>query len=412
MGYLLSITLLLAPTYAIRFSLFGLPVNVLMVWVFVLWVIFACWVVATGRLTDLAHWLRSEVRRPEALLAFLFLLAGIISLFVGGLSQEKLGQFIVLFMQPIGTFLIIRYLYSIGNWKLEIGDSLTRAALFFVAISGIYAVIQYFTLLGVPAAWWGNSEEPKRAVAFFLHPNFYALFITPLLAFLVPVVSRQWLVVSTKTESDGLVNRQSLIVNRWLSAAAWLLGAIGLLLSLSRGGWLGLAAAVGVYLLIAGNRKLIKSALIGVIVIVIVIISVPNFRYRLLLPFRGEKSSVARFSLWDTGWKMVKDDPVSGKGLLGFSNNWYTYNTDPGLQHYPAPHNIALNFWVDTGLLGLSSFFALLVLAIWRGIKNKYDAVRLGLALACIAIIIHGLIDIPYFKNDLALLFWMVFAFI
>jgi O-antigen ligase len=109
---------------------------------------------------------------------------------------------------------------------------------------------------------------------------------------------------------------------------------------------------------------------------------------------------------------MVKDSPITGKGLLGFSNNWYAYNTDPGLEHYPAPHNIALNFWIDTGLLGLISFFGLLVLAVIRGIKERSNAYKLGLLLACVALVMHGLVDIPYFKNDLALLFWMLYSFI
>ena len=31
---------------------------------------------------------------------------------------------------------------------------------------------------------------------------------------------------------------------------------------------------------------------------------------------------------------------------------------------------------------------------------------QLGIVLAMVAIIVHGLVDVPYFKNDLALEFW------
>ena len=203
MQYLFALTLLLAPTYAIRFSLFGLPANLLLVWIFVLWTIFAAWLIYSRRINSFKVWLLSELSTKYLVLSTVFLIAGISSLFVGGISQVKLGQFIVLFLQPIGTFIILRYLHTIGNWKLpvrhsfsnggEIGNLLIQTALLFVSVAGIYAIIQYFTLIGVPQAWWGNSEEPKRAVSFFLHPNFYALFVTPLLAFLIPVVSGQWL---------------------------------------------------------------------------------------------------------------------------------------------------------------------------------------------------------------------------
>ncbi len=408
MQYLFALTLLVAPLYAVRLNLLGFPTNVLMLWVFFVLLIGAGWIVATKRIGHFVQWLGQELRTPQGVLAGLFVLSGVISLFVSGLSEDKLGQFLVLFLQPIALFILVRFWASIKNWKLEIGNSLASAALLFVALCGLYAIIQYATLLGVPEAWWGNSVEPKRALAFFLHPNFYALFVTPLLAFLVPVISEQWTVDREETRTSSvfaLFTKHCALY----TVAGWLLGAVGLFLSLSRGGWLGLAAAVGVFLLVAANRTLLKAALAIVVVIVIVVSAVPNFRYRVLLPFHGEKSSVARFSLWHTGWKMVEDAPVLGKGLLGFSNNWDAYNTDKNLQRYPAPHNIFLNFWIDTGLLGVLSFIGLLALALWRGVKAK-RGYQLALALACVAILVHGLVDIPYLKNDLALVFWLLFV--
>jgi putative inorganic carbon (hco3(-)) transporter len=408
MQYLLGFTVLLAPTYVIRFNLFGLPTNLLMVWLFLLWVVFAFWLITRHEVFGFFAWLRSELNTKHLAFSILFLLAGTISLFVGDFSQEKLGQFIVLFFQPMGTFIVFRYLLQTTNYKLQTRNWFLVSCFLLLATSGLYAIVQYFTLIGVPQAWWGNAQEPKRALAFFLHPNFYALFVTPLLAFLIPqVVESQKSKVESQTSSLLYTLHLSLVTR-----VAWVLGAIGLLLSLSRGGWLGLVVAVGVYVLILGSRKIIKSALVVGALIVIIVVAMPNFRYRVMLPFQGEKSSVARISLWQTGWKMVKDSPVVGKGLLGFSNNWFQHNTDPGLAHYPAPHNIFLNFWVDTGMLGLVSFFGLIVLAIKRGWQNRKDTFILGLALACVAMLIHGLVDIPYLKNDLALMFWLLFAFI
>ncbi len=405
----------------VRFNLLGLPTNLLMVWLFLLWLVFVIWIASTSRFFEFFAWLRSELLTAYCLLLTIFVLAGTASLFVGGFSQEKLGQFIVLFLQPIGTFVIVHYLGSIRNWqpaltrvgrgRLEIGNLLTQAALLFVSVAGLYAIIQYFTLIGVPTAWWGNAQEPKRAVAFFLHPNFYALFVTPLLGFLIPVVSEQWS-VNRIDARPNFQSKLSTVHYTLFTTAAWLLGAVGLLLSLSRGGWLGLAAAIGVFVLVSGNRWYLKGTAVLFACSLIVVLAVPNFRYRVLLPFQGEKSSVARFSLWRTGWHMVEDSPLVGKGILGFSNNWTKYNTDPGLEHYPAPHNIVLNFWVDTGLLGLVSFFGLIVLALKRGWQNRKNQLALGLALACIALVVHGLVDIPYFKNDLALLFWLLYSFI
>ena len=35
---------------------------------------------------------------------------------------------------------------------------------------------------------------------------------------------------------------------------------------------------------------------------------------------------------------------------------------------------------------------------------------HLGVLLALIAVIVHGLVDVPYFKNDLSLEFWTLVA--
>jgi len=38
--------------------------------------------------------------------------------------------------------------------------------------------------------------------------------------------------------------------------------------------------------------------------------------------------------------------------------------------------------------------------------QDKY--LKLGLLGALVVIIVHGLVDVPYFKNDLSLLFWLI----
>lgn len=392
MIYVLIATFFLAPAYAIRFSFFGLPTNALMVWIFLFWFMFAIWLWRDRRVSDFNHSVKSLKKNIFTLVA-LFFLAGLISLFVGGVTMSKIGQFIVWFLQPISFFFITRYLVSRSAASRQL---FLQSFYIFVGLAGLYAVMQYFTLLGLPTDWWGNSNEPKRAISFFSHPNGYALFVTPLLAFLLP-------------HAASLLRN---IKKNWLQLVLYILGGIGLLLSLSRGGWFGLAAAAALFLVLKADKKLWQVALPVVVIVMVIIVSVPNFRYRLLLPFYGEKSSVARLSLWNTGWHMVKDSPVLGKGLTGFNTNWYNYNTDNGLEHYNFPHNIFLNFWIDTGLLGLLSFITLCVYGILRGLVRPTNVMSLGLTLFLVALIVHGLIDIPYFKNDLALVFWLVWGLV
>ena len=91
------------------------------------------------------------------------------------------------------------------------------------------------------------------------------------------------------------------------------------------------------------------------------------------------------------------------------------------MEIYLYPHNIFLNFWSELGILGALIFDWLIVkyLIISLGLflfnkKIKQNSVNrylaLGLFSAMIVILVHGLVDVPFFKNDLAALFFILLA--
>ncbi len=392
MAYLIILTLLFTPAYVIKFRLGPLPTDLLMLWVFFVWIVFGGYLVFKKKLPHFLTYIK-ETDNKILILTGLFFLAGIISFFIGGSSRPKLGQFIVLLLQPISLFFISRFLFTQNP---QSKNYLLTTIYCLLALAGLYSLLQYFTLIGLPPVWWGNSIEPKRAIAFFIHPNFYALWSAPLLALLVPDLLVEFKDKSLKIKDFRL----------W----AWVLGAIGLLLSLSRAGWLGLATAIAVYLIVAANKKIRRIICGAVIIIFIIIFSTPSLRWRFILPFYGEKSSVSRLSLWHTGIKAIGKNPIFGLGLTGFSQNWQRLNTDPNLDTHNFPHNIFLDLWVETGLLGLISFTGLVGIHIYQGLKNRQNIFKLSVALFLIALLAQGIIDNPYFKNDLAMVFWIVLA--
>lgn len=398
MSFLFASLIILAPLYVWRFSIsfFGisLPTNFLMIANFLVIAVALVMVFRqgafSGEIKEKIKKVFANLGKPLSVVIGLFVAASLISLFAFGFNMEKLAQWLVLYAQPIAIFFLIRFFDPEGKWN----ERFKIAAYIFVGLAGALALVQYFTLMYLPPVWWGNANEPKRAIAFFAHANAFGLFMTPLLAWLIPDAIQK------------LRDRANLIF-----AGLWVLGAVGMFLSLSRGAWLGLFAAAAVYALVAANKKVILGFGLAVLILAGVIAAVPNLRYRVMLPFQGEKSTVARFSLWDTAGKMIKDSPVLGKGVNGFSDNWDKYNTDPGLEHYNFPHNIFLNFWVDLGLLGLVSMMGILTLSVARGfVQRRNGKLAFSMLLFIVAMVVHGLIDIPYLKNDLALIFWIVLA--
>jgi uncharacterized membrane protein YhaH (DUF805 family) len=73
------------------------------------------------------------------------------------------------------------------------------------------------------------------------------------------------------------------------------------------------------------------------------------------------------------------------------------------------------------GLLGLLSFIWLGLAFFWQNLKIVFKKtadlakeqkwLNIVLIFVMAEIVIHGLVDAPYFKNDLAVLFWIIISF-
>lgn len=97
-------------------------------------------------------------------------------------------------------------------------------------------------------------------------------------------------------------------------------------------------------------------------------------------------------------------------------NDEYKKKVWQPVEIYMYPHNIFLNFWTEIGLLGALLFTWLIGRYFYEAIRlqSKLDRaarmMALGLIGAMSALCIHGLVDVPYFKNDLSVLFWLLIA--
>ena len=392
MQYLLFLTLLLVPTYENHFSLFGLPANPLMLWIIFLWLLFVAFLFLAKKTQNFIAFLKN-INLKTAYGVALFFLSGIIAVFVAGVSIKTIGQFFVLFFQPLTVFVIFKYFISENS---ELKTNFTNLLYVLLGLFGIFAIVQYVTLFGLPPLYWGNSIEPKRATSFFHHPNFYALFSVPLLSFLLPDLFSK-IKINVKHNLGWIV--------LWLTATA------GAFLSLSRAGWLGLCLAIFIYVVLSEDRKIRTIATVAFVSLTLIVFSIPNLRFRVLLPFYKEKSAISRLSLWKTGAKAISQSPIFGLGLTGFSKSFSSLNTDPNLDSHNFPHNIFLNFWVETGIVGLISFTYICFIIIKNGLKNRTKLEFFGAALFVFSLLAQGLIDNPYFKNDLALTFWIIASF-
>jgi len=186
-----------------------------------------------------------------------------------------------------------------------------------------------------------------------------------------------------------------------------------LLFTQSYAGILAVFGALGLFVLrqlirTPRQRKAIGLALTILILAFLAIMAtqIRTPKFQQFVDFENRSSTSVRLEIYQVALNLVKKNPLVGVGPGLFQAN-YQVDAPLVLGHAPMewnmphPHNIFLGFWLNAGLLGLVSFLTLLVLAHRR---FTYPLIALW------SIVIHGLFDMPFWKNDLAMIFWLVLA--
>jgi O-antigen ligase len=203
-----------------------------------------------------------------------------------------------------------------------------------------------------------------------------------------------------------------LLSSRWLVPVGVMAIALGL--SLSYGGFLAVAVgALGVwwYMPQRTARKILP-VVAGALAIVFVgfLSTTENFREHFN---RDRSSGLVRTQIWVTSWSLIRQHPIVGIGPNTFEQ---AYRKEVPKHYFPPlewlvaqPHNLYLALWLETGLLGLVIFLFSVSLFFQRLINGPLrdpsrHAYALVSAVAVIAILVHGLVDTPVFKNDLAMM--------
>jgi O-antigen ligase len=140
-------------------------------------------------------------------------------------------------------------------------------------------------------------------------------------------------------------------------------------------------------------------------------------------------SNGAHTSVWRSALRMIHDHPIFG---VGPDNFLYYYSNDascaPGhIKNYyysqdnqtnferciSHPHNMFLDFWLSTGILGLASavvligLFAVLGILAFKAADTSWKGPILGALVAMVAFVAHGEVDNSYFLPDIAVFFWL-----
>lgn len=213
------------------------------------------------------------------------------------------------------------------------------------------------------------------------------------LAFLLPIPLALTLIAAWRT--------RFMWATRALLGLATVIVGTSLLITQTRGAWIGLLVAILV-MAIAYNRRfafLVPVAVIGALLVIWYV--GPAQMTELVLALDATNSAQSRWEIWQRGVYMIQDFPFTGVGLGLFSlvgNLLYPLFT---MSEYPEhDHNIYLQAAIDHGLPGLVAFAALLMLmvcmaiqAIRRAPTATSRALALGTLGALVVYLTHGLVE-------------------
>ncbi len=143
-----------------------------------------------------------------------------------------------------------------------------------------------------------------------------------------------------------------------------------------------------------------------------------NPKLRNIVPNYSHSSLSSRVIIWKSALKILSNNRIWGIGADNFQEKYLQYQKYfPPYPEWavPQPHNLYLAFWLHSGFIGFLGFVCLMIFWLKNQIaivlhskSEKQKKSALILLTIIFYILLHGLVDTPVWKNDFALLFWLI----
>ena len=204
--------------------------------------------------------------------------------------------------------------------------------------------------------------------------------------------------------------------NKWLRLSIMMLG-LCLLLTYTRQAWLGVV--VGIVFLIWFRKKSLIWLLPVVMGIVFFVLpatiksrmdSVTNF---------NDKNLQIRMALWQGGWLVFKDHPLTGCGFKCIDSVNQNYPDPTGfINKLRGMHSNFVQLAVDTGLFGLVSWISIWVvyfMTLYRRLDSRkddsaYKRDAMGSAAAVIGFLAAGFFETNFYDAEVSMLLYFIMA--
>lgn len=306
---------------------------------------------------------------------------------------------------------LLVYLLVVSLARERGPQRLLVGALFLAAgMEVLLGAYQFFARVGPPSFAFGSF---LRAYGTFGQPNPYAGYLA-----MVAPLAYALAVFSGKGQADPHPRREL----DWLRLLAWLAlgGTVAAsLMSLSRGGWMGLAVALVLVTALASRRGAVLTALGLVVLAALAVLGLSDllpasiasrlsivgdyfgvFDVRTVVLTPENWALVERMAHWQAAWLMYEDHPLFGVGIGNYAAAYPRYFLPPWQDPLGHAHNLYLNMLAEMGAIGLASY--LLLIGSWfalglASLRRAEPGFPRALALGCLGILtasaVHNVFD-------------------
>lgn len=317
----------------------------------------------------------------------------------------------LLFARFLGVF----FFFSHATRRVRVTDLLVPAAAAAAAGEGLLAIVQYVTKSNVGALsdLVGQSTDVVRLVGtdsgiFRSRGTFsYDTSLATFQELMLPMLFAHYL-----SARKPWPRRFYLVCMSF--------GALGLLLSFTRGAWLGAAFGLLAVLLLYVRRKYVPRGVVALrlapLVLVLIVLLVAF--HRPLIDRIGGSDSTAtieiRAVLAYVAIDLTLKNPITGVGLNNFSEiAARDYGLVAGYESIRRAHNIFLLFTSETGVIGCLLFVLLLWFMVLRPLRRVVFAdspfntpVVVGFSAGLLAALVHNLAAWSIVSPIVGFFFW------
>ncbi|MEK7633115.1 MAG: O-antigen ligase family protein [Patescibacteria group bacterium] len=311
----------------------------------------------------------------------LVVIAGIVSTIIAPDTFSALGILKAYIIEPVLLAFVIKAAMTDRDDIEKIVTALITSA----TVVGTLAIFQILTHIGIPDAW----TIENRATSLYDYPNAVGLFIAPVVT--VAIVRY----ASSMKKLDRSLLQPIPIISILL-----MLG--GIVSAKTEAALVAIPAALVIIGLLAPIAGRIKYGIIAATITGACAVSLfaPSIMQKIVL---HDSSGLVRRAQWSETLTMLADRPFLGAGLNGYPTALVPYHDATFYEIFQYPHNIFLNVWSEMGLVGLIGLMTCAFLVARTTWRRRDDALVLAFSAAILTMAIHGLVDVPLFKNDLAI---------